>query len=78
MQLLQKAWAREKLADMLLMDVKEAFDNVSRNCLMQKMEASGAGGDLVRWTGSFMLKRRVSLVVEAYQCDAVEVETGVA
>lgn len=33
---------------MLLMDVKGAFDHVSKNSLMQNMEVLGADGDLVR------------------------------
>lgn len=36
-----------KVADILLMDVKTAFDHVSKNRLMRKMEAQGAHGDLV-------------------------------
>lgn len=64
------------MAGMLLMDVKGAFNHVSRNELMRKMEAMSADGDLVRWTGSFMEERKVSLVVDGLQCRAVAVETG--
>lgn len=35
-------------AGMLLMNVKVAFDHVSRNRLMWNMEALGADGDLVK------------------------------
>lgn len=44
---------------------------------MQNMNALGMDGDLVRWTGSFMSDRNVSLVVDNHSCEAVEVETGV-
>lgn len=52
-----------KLAGMLLMEVKEAFDHISRNGLKWKMEALGANGDLVGWTGSFMLERSLSFII---------------
>lgn len=65
------------MTGMLLIDVKGAFYHIGRNCLTRKMEALGAEADLVRWTGSFMSERKVSLVVDRHQCEAVEVETGV-
>lgn len=77
MQQVQEAWTEEELAGMLLKYVKRAFDHVSRNYLMRKMKTLGADGDLVRWTGSFLSKRMVSLVVDGHQCVAVEVDTGV-
>lgn len=36
------------MVDLLLMDVKRAFDHVSKNVLMRKTQAIGAEGDLVR------------------------------
>lgn len=41
---------------MLLIDFKREFDQVKRNELMGKIEAKGADSDLVRWTGSFIVK----------------------
>lgn len=66
-----------KLVGMFLMDVKGAFDHVSRNGLMRKTKALGADRDLVRWTGFFIVDRKVSLIVDCHQCEAVEVEKGV-
>lgn len=42
----QESWTERKLADMLLMDIKGAFDDVSRNCLLCTMDGIGADGDL--------------------------------
>lgn len=43
-----EAWWKGKMTDMLLVDVKGAFNYVSRYELMRKMVAIGAGSDLVR------------------------------
>lgn len=77
-QHIQVACGECRVAGMLLIDVQGTFNQVSRNEFMRKMEAMGAGSDLVRSTCLFMMKRRVSLVVDDHQCEAVEVETGVA
>lgn len=39
---------------MLLMDVKDAFDHVSRNSLLHNKEGMEGDEDLMRWTESFM------------------------
>lgn len=62
---------------MLLMDVKSTFDHIRRSGLMKNMDALEAGGDLVRWTASFILERKVSSMVDGHQCEAIEVETAV-
>lgn len=61
------------MADMLLMDVKGAFDHVSRYELIRKMEAMEADGELVRWMDLFLSKKMVSLVVDGHQYEEVEV-----
>lgn len=40
-----------KMTGMLLMDFKVAFDHISRNGLIRKVEVIGADGNLVRYTG---------------------------
>ena len=42
------------MAGALFMDVKSAFNNVSKAHLGKRMEALGVEPDLIRWTGSFM------------------------
>lgn len=36
-----------KLAGMLLIDVKDTLDHVSRSCLLRTMEVVGGEGDLI-------------------------------
>lgn len=76
-QQVQEAWGEEKMAGMLLMDIKEAFNHVSRNELIRKMEAMRADSDLVRWRRLFMLERKESLVIDGHHCEATEVVLGV-
>lgn len=65
------------LTVILLIDVKGAFDHVSKNGLMRKMDKLGADEDLIRRIGSFKSERKVSLVVDGHQSQAVEVDTRV-
>lgn len=44
----QEAWEVWKLTDMLLMNVKGPFDNVSPSRLLHTMKRMQAGGDLMR------------------------------
>jgi len=50
----QQAWQEKRVAGALFMDVKSAFNNVSKAHLGKRMEALGVELDLIRWTGSFM------------------------
>lgn len=74
---MQQAWTEEKLADILLMNLKGAFDHVSRNCLLNNMESIGVNEDLMRRTELFMSYRSVGLVINGHQCMDTEVEKGV-
>lgn len=44
-----EAWSRGNKARLLLMDVKGAFDHVSRNYLLRQMERIGVDGNLMEW-----------------------------
>jgi len=46
------------------MDVKSAFNNVSKPHLGRRLEALEIEPDLIRWTGSFMPDRQVKLVLD--------------
>jgi len=61
----------------LFMDVKSAFNNVSKVHLGRRMEALGIEADLVRWTGSFMSDRQVKLVLDGKTGAASPVDTGI-
>jgi len=60
-----------------MMDVKSAFNNVSRPVLSRRLVELGIEPDLVRWTDSFMSDRKVRLVLEGREGKEHEVETGV-
>jgi len=61
----------------LFMDVKSAFNNVSKVHLGKRMEALGVEPDLIRWTGSFMSDRQVKLVLDGKVGEAKPVDTGI-
>jgi len=60
----QQSWGGEKVAGALFMDVKSAFNNVSKPHLGRRLEALEIEPDLIRWTGSFMPDRQVKLVLD--------------
>ena len=47
----QEKWQQKKLAAALFMDVKRAFDHVSKGQLLRQMVELGIDGDIVTWTG---------------------------
>lgn len=59
----QESWEEEKLAGALFMDVKGAFDHVSRSQLLKRMVELGIDGDLVAWTRSFLTGRKIRLLL---------------
>jgi len=73
----QQAWAAKKVAGALLMDVKSAFNNVSKAHLGRRMEALEVEPDLIRWAGSFMSDRQVKLVIDGRTGKANKVDTGI-
>jgi len=60
-----------------MMDVKSAFNNVSKPVLNRRLLELGIEPDLVRWIDSFMSDRKVKLVLEGREGEEHEVETGV-
>ena len=73
----QEKWEEKKLAAALFMDVKGAFDHVSKGQLLTRMIELGIDGDLVTWTGSFLTDRRVQLVIDGHDNKEREIETGI-
>jgi hypothetical protein len=59
------------------MDVKSAFNNVSKTHLGKRMEALELDPDLIRWMNSFMTGRQVKLVLDGETGDASPVDTGI-
>jgi hypothetical protein len=73
----QQAWGEKKIAGALLMDVKSAFNNVSKTHLGKRMEVLELEPDLIRWTDSFMSGRQVKLVLDGETGEANPVDTGI-
>jgi hypothetical protein len=73
----EQAWKKKKVAGVLLMDVKAAFNNVSRGLLVKRMPELEIEADLIRWTDSFMTDRQVKLVLDGVEGKALRVETGI-
>jgi hypothetical protein len=73
----EQAWHEKRIAGALFMDVKSAFNNVSKAHLGKRMEALELEPDLIRWTDSFMTSRQVKLVLDGEIGDASPVDTGI-
>ena len=73
----QQRWSEKKLAAALFMDVKGAFDHVSKPQLKGRMVELGIDGDLVRWTKSFLTNRELQLVIDGHNNYERRVETGI-
>ena len=54
----QESWEEKKLAAALFIDIKGAFDHVSKEYLLTQMVELGIDGDLRTWTGSFLTDRK--------------------
>ena len=66
------------MAGALFMDVKSAFNNVSKTHLGKRMwQVLGIEPDLIRWTSSFMSDRQVKLVLDGKTGNANPVDTGI-
>jgi hypothetical protein len=73
----EQAWGERKIAGALFMDVKSAFNNVSKVHLGKRMEELELEPDLIRCTESFMTGRQVKLVLGGETGDASPVDTGI-
>lgn len=77
MNKVEEIWRRGNIAALLLMDVKGAFDHVSRCGLLHRLVDMGADGNLIAWVESFLTDRRLRLVIDGHEGDEVEIESGV-
>jgi len=59
------------------MDVKGAFDYVSRAQLAKRMADLGIDDDLIGWTQSFLTDRSVELVIDGFINPKCKVQTGI-
>lgn len=72
-----ESWDEGKVAGALFMDVKGAFDYVSRVKLAQRMRELKIDNDLTGWTQSFLTDRKVKLVIDGHANLEKGVETGI-
>ena len=73
----QRGWDDKKLVVALFMDVKGAFDHVSKGQLIARMVELGIDGDSVLWTRSFLTDRKVQLVIDGHESRERKIETGI-
>lgn len=72
-----KIWGEKKITASLLMDVKGAFNYVSRVKLARQMRQLRIDNDLIGWTQSFLTDRRVEIVIDGHINPEKVVETGI-
>ena len=63
--------------DILIMDFSKAFDKVSHNLLIHKLNYYGIQGKTNRWINSFLKSRTQAVVLEGVTSDYVPVQSGV-
>ena len=73
----QESWEEKKEVAALFMDVKGAFDHVSKEHLLTQMVELGIDGDLVTWIGGFLIDRKIQLVIDRHDNKKREIETGI-
>ena len=73
----QENWEEKKLAAALFMDVKGAFDHISKKQLLTQIIELKLDGGLVIWTDFFLTNLRVQLVIDGYNDKKREIETGI-
>ena len=77
MHTVQEIWAEKKLAAVLFMNVKGAFDHVSKRQLIKRIIELGVDRNLMKWTKSFFTDRTVQLVIDEYENQKRKIETGI-
>lgn len=70
-------WAQEQVSTALFLDVKGAFDNVSKVRLLQTMQQMGLPRQLVQWVDHFMSKREIALAFDGDREALQPVDTGI-
>ena len=75
---IQKASSQRHVSSCLMLNVKEAFDNVSRDRLLNTMKNLGISQNIVNWTNDFMSDRRVALSFDNERDDMKSIETGIS
>jgi hypothetical protein len=64
----EEAWKQKKLAETLFLNIKKAFDYITRKQLLKRIIELKIPGDITRWTDSFLKGRKIQLVINDYIC----------
>ena len=70
-------WEDQPVAEILLIDIKGAFNHVSRARLAKKIAKLQIDDNLISWTQSFLTDRWVELVIDGYINLKQKVETEI-
>jgi hypothetical protein len=62
-----------KQTDILIMDFSKAFDKVSHNLLLHKLEYYGIRGNINRWIASFLYNHTQAVVVDGESSTHIDV-----
>ena len=73
---IEEAWARRKVATMLTLDVRGAFDAVLPGRLVQRLRQQGWPGTVVRWVASFLTQRSAALRLDGETGPVFQVPAG--
>lgn len=63
--------------DAVYTDYSKAFDKISHNLLVRKLESVGVHGDLLRWLDSYLRNRSQAVTVKGFTSSYVPVTSGV-
>ena len=63
--------------DVIVMDFSKAFDKVSHNCLIKKLEYYGISGPTQMWIKNFLANRKQKVVVQGVSSSECPVSSGV-
>jgi hypothetical protein len=65
-QEVHNGWGEKMLSGALFMDVKGAFDHVDPAQLVKRIGEIRINGDLIYWVTSFLMDRKVQLVIDGH------------
>ena len=74
---IQHAFNKKKVTSCLLLDVKGAFNYVSKNQLLQNLHNLNLPKILIQWVTEFMTGRQISLMFNGNQQEMTEIECGI-
>ena len=71
------ALERRQQVDVIYLDFSKAFDRVSHEKLLFKLQCLGIGGSLLAWFRSYLSGRRHRVVIDSRSSDFLPVTSGV-